>query len=447
MARNFMRAASAAALACVIIPLAQTAAAQPTQVVRFLQNETDPPSIAFYNKAIAEFEKQNPDIKVEMESVSTDARLQKVTAALRAHTMPDVFKLLSEERVQFARKGYLVPLDKLIADIGEKDFVSGSLLKVDGHYYDVPYALNNFSVLWYRDDLLKAAGLQPPKNWDELLAAAKTLNKDGVNGFVFPAGQNRMTSLYLATLIWSAGGTFFDKDLNVTFDNPATVKALTFLKNMAQYSPKGLVSYSYSDMINVYLTGKIGLDIYAPRLIANAQQSVPKLAAQTSAALMPAGPSGIGVKFLSTNSYAIASPKTGARHTEAAMKFLKFIVSGERARDFALTAFPHMIPPIKSQQEAVLAAGKPLLAGRDDIGRTSFNVANALDFDQEAGATFSGGKVVKSGVNNPYIGAIVARGIPAQVVQRVVINGEDPAKAAAWGAAQMKALVQDLKDR
>jgi multiple sugar transport system substrate-binding protein len=445
MAYTSLRAATAAALAGIAMSIAHPA--QAAQVVRFLQNETDPPSIAFYNKAIVEFERQNPDIKVEMESVSTDARLQKVTAALRAHTMPDVFKLLSEERVEFARKGYLAPLDSLISDIGENDFVSGTLSRVDGHYYDVPYALNNFSVLWFRDDLLKAAGLQVPKNWDELQAAAKALNKDGVNGFIFPAGQNRMTSLYLATLMWSAGGTFFDKNLNVTFDNPGTIKALTFLKNMAQYSPKGVVSYSYTDMINVYLTGKIALDVYAPRLIANAQQSVPELAAHTSAALMPAGPAGVGVPFLSTNSYAIASPKAGGKHVEAAMKFLKFIVSGERARDFALTAFPHMIPPIKSQQEAVLAAGKKLLNGRDDIGRTAFNVSNALDFDQEAGASFSDGKVVKSGVNNPYIGAIVARAIPAQVVQRVVIGGEDPAKAAAWGAQQMTALVRDLKDR
>jgi ABC-type glycerol-3-phosphate transport system substrate-binding protein len=447
MACISLRAVSLAALAGILIPIAPSAFAQPTQVVRFLQNETDPPSIAFYNKAIAEFEKQNPDIKIEMESVSTDARLQKVTAALRAHTMPDVFKLLSEERVEFARKGYLVPLDGMISEIGEKDFVAGTLSRIDGHYYDVPYALNNFSVLWYRSDLLKAAGLQPPKNWDDLRAAAKTLNKDGVNGFIFPAGQNRMTSLYLAMMMWSAGGTFFDKNLNVTFDNPGTIKALTFMKDMAQYSPKGLASYSYSDMINVYLTGKVGLDIYAARLIANAQQSVPNLAQQTSAALMPAGPAGVGVQFLSTNSYAIASPKAGAKHTEAAMKFLKFIVSGDRARDFALTAFPHMIPPIKSEQEAVLAAGKGTLNDRDDLGRTTFDVSNALDFDQEAGATFSDGKVVKSGVPNPYIGPIIARGIPAQVVQHVVLGGEDPAKAAAWGAAQMNAIVRDLKDR
>lgn len=426
-----------------ISPLAK---AQGPEVVRFLHNETDPPSIEFYHRAIAEFEKLNPGIKIEMEAVSTDGRLQKVTAAINAKTMPEIFKLLSEERTVFARKGYLVPLDNLVTAIGESDYVAGSIERVDGKVYDLPYTLNGFSVLWYRNDLLKAANIAPPKNWDELRAAAKALNKGDTNGFIFPAGQNRMNSLFLAQLMWSAGGTFFDKNLNVTFNNPGTIAALTLLRDLAPLSPKGVVSYSYGDMINVYLTGKIALDIYAPRLIATGYATVPLLAAQTNAAPMPAGPSGMGVKFLSPNGFAIASPAVGAKNTEAARKFLQYIVTGDRLRDFSLTVYPHLVPPLKSVQQAVIAAAKDKLGGRaGEIGRISFDLTNALNFEDEAGATFTGGRVVKSGVSNPYIGPIVARHIPAQVVQRVVINGEDPKAAAAWGAEQMQKVVDDLK--
>jgi ABC-type glycerol-3-phosphate transport system substrate-binding protein len=445
--RSDSKARAAACAGWLAATLFSTGAAMaaPPQVVRFLQNETDPPSIAFYNQAIAEFEKENPGIKVEMESVSTDSRLQKVTAALRARTMPEVFKLLSEERVDFARKGYLVPLDGIVDAIGEKDFVDGTIHRVDGKVYDIPYTLNNFNVLFYRSDLLKAANVTPPRNWDELLAAAKTLTQGDTQGFIFPAGQNRMNSLAFASLVWSAGGTFFDKNLKVTFDNPATIKALQFLKSLTPYVPKGVASYSYSDMINVYLTGKIAMDVYAPRLIATAYSTVPDLAAKTSVAPTPRGPSGIGVEFISPNSYAIASPKVGAKNTEAALKFLKFIVTGDRLKDFSLTAYPHMIPPLKSVQAAVIAAGTPKMGGREDIGKVAFDLTNSLDFEDEAGATFVDGKVVKTGIDNPYIGAIVARGIPAQVVQRVVINGEDPAKAAAWGQKRMEEIVDDLK--
>lgn len=214
---------------------------------------------------------------------------------------------------------------------------------------------------------------------------------------------------------------------------------------MAQVSPKGVVSYSYTDMINVYLTGKIALDIYAPRLIATGYDNTPALAAQTAAALMPLGPAGVGAKFVSPNSFAIASPQVGAKNTEAAKKFLRFIVSGERLRDFSLTVYPHMIPPLKSVQQAVIAAAKDKLGGRADLARTAFDLSNSLTFETEAGARVVDGKLVKSGVYNPYIGSIVARHIPAQVVQRVVASGEDPATAAAWGAKQMQQVVDDLK--
>ena len=93
----------------------------------------------------------------------------------------------------------------------------------------------------------------------------------------------------------------------------------------------------------------------------------------------------------------------------------------------------------------MIKAGAPALGGRGDVARLSFDTSHSLDFESEAGAVFKDGKVVKSGVVNPYIGSIVARGIPAEVVQRVVLEGEDPAKAAAWGQERMKRVVDDLK--
>jgi|UPI0004AF3484 ABC-type glycerol-3-phosphate transport system substrate-binding protein len=444
--RRYQARVAAGITGSLLLGLVSTSALAQTKTVRFLHNETDPPSIEFYNKAIKEFEAANPDIKIEMEAVSTDGRLQKVLASINTKTMPEVFKLLPEERFEFARKGYLVPLDDVIAEIGTEDYVPGSLVPVEGKTYDIPYTLGNYGVLWQRDDLLKAKGLETPKNWDELKAAAKALTDGGNFGFIFPAGKNRMTSIYLSAMIWNAGGTYFDKDLNVTFDNPGTVKALTFLKEMAAYSPSGISSYSYGDMINVYLTGKIGLDIYAPRLAANAAANTPDLFKQTSAKPMPMGPSGVAVKFVNANSFALAAPSVGSKNVDAARKFLKYIVTGERLEKFSLTAYPHLIPPLKGVQEKVIKAGAAeVLNGREDIGRLAFDTSNSLDFESEAGAVFKDGKVIRSGVVNPYIGSIVARGVPAEVVQRVVIQGEDPAKAAAWGQERMKRIVDELK--
>lgn len=434
-------------LAAFAAGLFSTGTLAQTQVVRFLHNETDPPSIEFFNTAIKEFEAANPDIKIEMEAVSTDGRLQKLLASIKTKSMPEIFKLLPEERFDFARRGYLVPLDDLIDEIGRSNYVDGSFQPVDGKIYDIPYTLSGFSVFFERKDMLEKKGLKTAKNWDEIRKNAAALTGDGNYGFIFPAGKNRMTSIFLSTMIWSAGGTYFDKDLNVTFNNPGTIKALAFLKEMAKFSPPGVGSYSYSDMINVYLTGTIGQDIYAPRLVGNAADINPQMLAQTSASPMPKGPSGVGVKFMNPNSFALASPEYGAKNTAAGRKFLKFIVTGEQLKNFSLTTFPHFIPPLKQVQEEVIKAGLPKLGNREDLARLSFDTSSSLNFETEAGAEFKDGKVIKSGISNPLIGSIVARGIPAEVVQRVVLQDEDPAKAAAWGHEQMQRLINELKKK
>lgn len=422
------------------------------KVIRFLHNETDPPSVEFFNKAIKEFEAANPGIKVQMEAVSTDARLQKLTAAFASKTAPEVFKILAEERFNFARKGNIESLDDLVSSIGQSDFIPGIVTKIDGKVYDLPYTLGNWGVLWYRDDLLKAKGIKPPTNWEELKAAAKALTED-INGdgkpdkfgIVIPAGKNRMTSLWFSQLLWSAGGTYFDKDMNVSFDSPATVKSLQMIKDLKPYAPPGMSSYSYGEVADVYLSGNVAMNIYAGRLVSRASTNAPDLLKVTKAAPMPVGPAGSGVKLVSPNSFAISSSKVGAKNQAEAKKFLQFLITGERSQNFSLTAFPHLIPPLKSVQDKMLKSELPKnFEGRKDLMDAAFDTSNGTDFPTEAGLIVKDGSIQSIGKSNPYIGSIIDRHIPAMVVQKVLIENVSPEEATKWGAEEMKKIVADL---
>src|SRR3546814_14826614 len=114
--RMSIRGALSTLAVCAGLALASAAGPAEASEVRFLHNETDPPSIEFFNKTIAEFEAQNPDIQIQMEAVSTDARLQKLMAATAAKTMPDLFKILPEELFQLAQLGYIADLGGLVED-------------------------------------------------------------------------------------------------------------------------------------------------------------------------------------------------------------------------------------------------------------------------------------------------------------------------------------------
>ena len=420
------------------------AASASAQTVRFLTNESDPAAVAYYNNAIRAFQAQNPGIAVELEAGDSDARLRKIAASLNARTMPEIFKINTEERAEFVRRGFLQPLDDLVAEIGEADYVAGALTRINGRVYDLPYALNQFGILCYRRDVLQAASLSAPKTWDDMLAVAKATTSGDNFGFIMPAVEGRLTSIFLAQLMWSAGGTFFDRDLNVTFDNPGTVAALGFLRSAAQYSPRGISSYSWGDMVNVYLTGRIVQNLYAPRVIETAARIKRDVLENTGCSVMPNGPANVGVTFVSPNNLALSTPAVGGRNADAARRFMRFLLTGERLRDFAMLVYPHMIPPLRSVQQDVIRSAPGNVIGAN-LAQVAYAIDNGLNFESEAGARFVDGRVVRSGVDNPFIGPIIARNIPAQVVQRVVLRGEDPARAAAWGAEEMRKLVADLK--
>ena len=442
--RTFLSSTAAASLAALLFTSPSLAQDQVT--IRFLHNETDPPSIEFFNNAIAEFEAANPNIKIEMETADNDGRFQKILASANTRTLPDVIKVITLENYEFVKRGFVSPIDDLVDTIGRDDFVPEALTKIDGKVYAIPYTMGNNSNLYYRTDLLEAAGLQPPTSLEETLQIAQKLRTGDTYGFIFPASNNRASTLFFSALMWSNGGTYFDKDLNITFDNEATVKTLSYIRELTKTAPESIGSYSFGDIINGYLSGKAGMVLALPRLVAALGANAPDLLAKTGMISIPPGDSGAGIKMVSVDGYAIASEAFGGKHQAEAKKFVEFLMTGDRASKFALTAFPHLIPTLKSVQDSSIKEGAPLISGREELARTAFDVSNGLDFAAEAGATIVDGKLELSGVANPYIGSIISRHIPAEVVQRVVFENEDPAAAAKWGQEEMERIVAEVKN-
>src|SRR5262245_6193679 len=89
--------------------------------------------------------------------------------------------------VDYVAGGYLEDISSRVAadkniqwdDIGAffRDFSA----KYDGKTYLIPLD-GDFHMLYYRADVFKAAGLEPPKTWDDYLADAKALNGKDMNG-------------------------------------------------------------------------------------------------------------------------------------------------------------------------------------------------------------------------------------------------------------------------
>lgn len=132
-------------------------------------------------EAIAEFERLNPDIKVETEPVALGQRDVKFTTAIRGGKGPDVFALDANPVKQYIKNGWVKDLTSYIQNEGGtqwlSDFYPVTLLPVTENekVYGVPKNVVAM-VLVYNSELFEKAGiLKPPQTWDDFREASKKL--------------------------------------------------------------------------------------------------------------------------------------------------------------------------------------------------------------------------------------------------------------------------------
>lgn len=130
----------------------------------------------------------------------------------------------------------LRPLDDLIAAHGT-DIPTKQLITIDGKVMAVAF-MANAQHLVYRKDILEQIGVEPPKTYEELLAAAALIREKGILqnpvGGSFAAGWNlaeEFVNMYLGH-----GGDFFKAGTaEVAINNDQGVAALNVMKSLTEF--------------------------------------------------------------------------------------------------------------------------------------------------------------------------------------------------------------------
>ncbi|PTM59417.1 ABC transporter substrate-binding protein [Desmospora activa] len=196
---------------------------------------------ASYNwkETIAAFEKEYPDIKVNLvilsEKGDTQEAMKKLDLAAASGEEMDV--LMFSDPASYAQRvgmGMVAPLDDLIAEDGyqvQEEYKVDTQL--DGHVYALPGKFNPWYVLLNKDHL-DEAGLAVPQDWtwDEMMDYAKKLTKgEGANkryGVYFhgPQGGGWMEFLKLALGNQPDQTEFLKADGSSNLDSPLFRKSL-----------------------------------------------------------------------------------------------------------------------------------------------------------------------------------------------------------------------------
>lgn len=168
---------------------------------------------AAFKAVLAKFTEANPDVTVNYTSAGDQLPTQ-LSTAVEGGNPPDIAVLPQPGLMaDFAKKGALKSLDFAKSDV-EKNLGKSAvdLGSVDGKLYGFLFKAANKSTVWYNVAAFKDAGVEPPKTWDDLLAAAKTIKASGLPAYSIGAADGwTLTDLFENIYLRQAGPDKYDQ--------------------------------------------------------------------------------------------------------------------------------------------------------------------------------------------------------------------------------------------
>jgi multiple sugar transport system substrate-binding protein len=181
-------------------------------------------------------------------SSSTEVH-QQLVQQLGSSSGVDVFTQDVIWIAEFASAGWAMKLDEEFSEADRSAFFPGLVeaCTYDGSFTAVPF-YQDAGQLYYRSDLLDAAGLEVPKTWDDLTSAARALMGKGARlGFSWQAKQAEILVCNLVEFVASAGGSILGPDgRTVMIAEPEAVEAVQYMydtMNSLGISPKDVLSW------------------------------------------------------------------------------------------------------------------------------------------------------------------------------------------------------------
>jgi sorbitol/mannitol transport system substrate-binding protein len=283
-------------------------------------------------KLTDDFTKANPDIKLNWVTLEENVLRQKVTTDIATKGGQfDILTIGTYETPIWAKKGWLVPLDKLGADYDADDLLPAirSGLSLDGKLYAAPF-YGESSMVMYRTDLFDKAGLKMPEKptWEFIKQAADKIGDkaNGVYGICLrgkPGWGENMA--FLTATSNSFGARWFDEKWNPQFNSPEWKATLDYyVPLMKADGPPGASSNGFNENLALFNDGKCGMWIDATVAASMVTGKDSKVADKVGFALAP--DNGLGKRGNWLWSWALGIP-AGTKNADAAQKFISWATS------------------------------------------------------------------------------------------------------------------------
>jgi multiple sugar transport system substrate-binding protein len=280
---------------------------------------------------------QHPDQKVTFIELPDDADAQRQQMIQNANAKSDSFTVLAVDNVwtaEFAANRYIVQLpDASFPLTGQMLPPVIDAAKYKGNLYAIPYASDG-GMLYYRTDLLQAAGISaPPKTWAEMIDDCTKIKATpagaGLNCYAGQFQKYEGLTVNAAEAINGAGGVITDDTGKPNVNTPEAKAGLDFLANGFKqgYIPKEALTYKEEEGRRAFQEGKLIFERQWPYMYALASKTdgSSKINGKFAVAPLP-GLNGPGVSSLGGHALAVSAY---AKNKKTAVDFINFYTSVE----------------------------------------------------------------------------------------------------------------------
>lgn len=287
--------------------------------------------------------KDHPDEKVTFTELSESADDQRTSMIQNFQVKSSAYSVLAIDPIwtaEFASHQWLLPLP---ADTDTSAYLKSS---VDAatyfkKLYGIPF-VTNAQLLFYRKDLLDAAGLGVPTTWDEMWAAwDKVKGTSAAKGMSAYSGQFAKyegLTVNFSSAVASAGGKLFDDAGKPTAGSDGAKAGLqAIVDGFAKgYIPKEALTYKEEESRQAFQDGKLMFLQNWPYVWAKAvaTDGSSKIAGKFNVAPVPGIGSGTGTTILGGYHLGVSAY---AKNKASALAFAKYMASAGPQKAWAIS--------------------------------------------------------------------------------------------------------------
>jgi putative chitobiose transport system substrate-binding protein len=323
-------------ISCAGPPGNQNQAESGVQEVEFWTMQLQPKFTDYFNTLIAEFEAENPDIKLVWVDVPWADMQSKILAAVSANTAPDVANLNPDFASQLASRNVWMTLDDKVSESDKAIYLPKiwEATTLNGQGFGFPWYLTA-RVTLYNTDLFEQAGVsEAPKTFEELAQVAKQI-KDKTGKYAFFISFVPEDAADVLQSFVQMGVPLVDADGKAAFNTPDGQAVFQYWTDLYQQAllPREVLTQGHRRAIELYQAGETAILASGAEFLESIATNAPDIAKATASAPQISGRT--GKKNVAAMNLLIPQ---STDVPDAALKFALYVTNNENQIAFAKAA-------------------------------------------------------------------------------------------------------------